>query len=764
MRPVAGPGDGTPETARDLEDVTVLLVEDDLGDRRLFDRQIRSSGLDLTVVPVDTVAAAVEVLEGGDPVDVVLLDLGLPDSGGMQTLDRVAATGADVPVIILTGLGEDPELAVTALRRGAHDYLVKGETTGAELVRAIRYAIERSQMQRRAAAQLLRQTALHQLEVTGSGTGDLQAFAQAAASALQVGLDANQVAVRFDGPSIPSPVAATAIGDLLTSGMVHAEGDVATTVELRGETGRLGHVEVVLAHVASPTAAQQRFLSTAAAAITTRVERLVASANLHTRTRQLGTVQWVAEHLQRQEDPDTAVTQVAELLVEGLQDGDELGVRIEVEDHVATAGASDRRAVVVEAAVTVRGDELGSIALLRDPDHAPGPDERALLEGVAAQLGTWWALSHADREHRRDLDRIAQLMETAPVGLALVDTGGVVRFANATALALVGADDLERFPWRFDEQARDDLDPALAAVARVRATGTPVRDVRVGVDAGDGAERILAVNASPLAPGPGGSRGMAISIRDVTTERHRAVLLESALDREQRSADELRRVSELKDGFLRALSHELRTPLASIVGFVETLKDHRDDLEPEQADGMLVRLESNAQRLGLMLEDLLDVGRLTAGVASRPHRIQHDLAGLVTSIVELLPTSDHVLELELEPTPALVDRAKVERVIHNLVGNAVRHTPMGTTIRVTTRRADGAAVLVVDDDGPGIPVEEREDVFEPFVQGDVAASSASPGTGVGLSLIRQFVELHDGTVELDEGTAGGARFTVVLPD
>lgn len=765
MRPVTDTEASTHDGARELDDVTVLLVEDDLGDQRLFSRQVQSSGLRPAVVTVGSVAAAVDVLEGEDRVDVVLLDLGLPDSEGLATLERVTATGTDVPVIILTGHGEDPELAVSALRKGAHDYLVKGETTSRELGRAIRYALERSEMQRRAAAQLLRQTALHQLEVTGRAT-DLQGFAQAAASAVQIGLDAQRVSVRFDGPAVPARTAATAIGDLLTAGAVdlELEDDAATSVELRGEASSFGCIDVALPEGAGLTTSEQRFLSTVAAAVTSRVERLVANLQLHTRTRQLDSVQHMAEQLQRESDPDAAVTRVAELLLEGLQGNGELGVRVEVEDHRATAGAAQRGGAVVEAPVTVRGDELGSIALFRDPDHGPDPEERTLVEGVAAQLGTWWALVHADREHRRDLDRIAQLMETAPVGLALVDTEGVVRFANATALALVGADDLEQFPWQFHEEAHDGLDPALVAVARVRATGSPVRDVRVAVDLGDGTERVLAVNASPLAPGPCGRRGMAVSISDVTLERRRAALLESALDREQRSAEELRRVSELKDGFLRALSHELRTPLASIVGFVETLKDHRDDLGPEQAQDMLHRLESNAQRLGLMLEDLLDVGRLTAGVPSRPHRVEQDLAELVASIVELLPTSDHVVKLHLEPTLALVDRPKIERVIHNLVGNAIRHTPAGTTIRITTRRESGAAVLVVDDSGPGIPVREREDVFEPFVQGEVAAASASPGTGVGLSLIRQFVELHGGSAEVDGGPLGGARFTVVLPD
>ena len=773
MQPVTDAGEGTAGGPPALDDVTVLLVEDDLGDRELFAKQVQTGGLRPEVVAVGTLAAALDALDGATDLDIVLLDLGLPDSQGLDTLDRVTATDTPLPVIVLTGQGDDPALAVAALRQGAHDYLVKGQTGRGELARAIRYAIERHRMQRRTSAQMLHQAAMHQLEMTGGATTDLRGFAQAAASAIQVGLDARRVSLRLTGSSGPGVAAVTAAGQPLTPGTAgvgddaedDAEHDAMTVVQLRGEDGPLGRIEVVPATGTELTADQQRFLAAAAASITTRVERLVASLELNARTRQLDTVQRVAEQLQLEREPSAAVARVAGLLREGLHDEDELGVRVEVEGHVADAGPTGgRAAVAMEAVVTVRGEALGSIRLLGEGEPEPGPEERTVLEGVAAQLGTWWALARADREHRRDVDRIAQLMETAPVGLVLVDVDGRPRFANAAALLLVGADTLDDFPWSFDEPARDGLDPALAAVAGVRRTGTPVRDVRVSIPLEDGTERVLAVNASPLVPGPRGGRGMAMSIIDVTHERRRAVLLESALDREQRSAEELRRVSELKDGFLRALSHELRTPLASIVGFVETLKDHRDDLAPEQADTMLLRLESNAQRLGLLLEDLLDVGRITAGVRSPPNRTEHDLSDVVVDIVQLLPTDDHVVELDLTPTRAIVDRPKVERVVHNLVGNAIRHTPPGTTIRVATRRQEHAAVLVVDDDGPGIPSRERSDVFEPFVQGDRAAASPNPGTGVGLSLVRQFVELHDGTVELDVGPAGGARFTVVLPD
>ncbi len=749
----------------DLQGVTLLLVEDDLGDQRLFQEQLRGGGLGPQVVTAGSAAEALTALGTNDEIDLVLLDLGLPDSQGLETVDRVTAGANGVPVIVLTGQSDDPELAVSALRRGAHDYLVKGRTGASELARAIRYAIERHDLQQRSSAQLLHQAALHQLEIAGTTAADLQALVQSATSALRVGLAAQRVTIHVTATSLSGAAVATAVEPSLGDGLQGADDDdEVTEVILTGAGGELGTLRVALPSDQPLSTDQRRFLATATASIVARVERIVASTALTARTRQLGTVQRVAEQLQRTQDPEAAVATVASLLAAGAHLTDLGGVHVEVDGHTVSTGTTDSSPqAVLEALVTVRGEDLGVVRLLRD-DGAPwGPEERTMLDGVTAQLSTWWALSRADQEHRRNLDRIVQLMETAPVGLALVGASGQVQFANAAALDLVGAGSVEQFPWRFDGEGETALDTSLTAVARVRRTGSPVRDVKVGLPRPDGTERVLSVNASPLAPSPAG-RGMAISMSDVTTERRRAVLLETALDHEQQSAEELRRVGELKDGFLRAVSHELRTPLASIFGFTETLRDHARDLDAEQQRGMLERLHTNAQRLALLLEDLLDVGRITAGVRSAPHRREIDLAVLVTAIIDLLPPEGRTIEVDLEPTPAHVEPTKVERIVHNLLGNVVRHTPAGTTARVITRRQGDAAVLVVEDDGPGIPTAEREQMFEPFVQGPHASTAASPGTGVGLSLVRQFVDLHGGTVEVDEAPSGGARFTVSFPD
>ena len=121
------------------------------------------------------------------------------------------------------------------------------------------------------------------------------------------------------------------------------------------------------------------------------------------------------------------------------------------------------------------------------------------------------------------------------------------------------------------------------------------------------------------------------------------------------------------------------------------------------------------------------------------------------------------VELDLEPVIASIDAAKVERIVENLLVNATRHTAPSASLWVRVRPGPGGVLLVVEDDGPGVPEEMREAIFEPFRQVPGAAHP-SPGVGIGLSLVARFAELHGGRAWVEEREGGGASFQVVLPD
>lgn len=269
---------------------------------------------------------------------------------------------------------------------------------------------------------------------------------------------------------------------------------------------------------------------------------------------------------------------------------------------------------------------------------------------------------------------------------------------------------------------------------------------------------------SPLTDAQGRVVGLSGVLRDITSEVESEQRLRAALERERRAADQLRRVDEMKTTFLSAVSHELRTPLTSILGFALTADralSHRDRDDPVLT--YVRRIVANAERLQALISDLLDVDRL-AREAPEPRRVRIDVADLVRDLARRADRAGRRLYVEVPGScEADVDVLMVERTVHSLLDNALRHTPAGTEVTVRLTADATHLSLVVEDDGPGVPEHERAGLFAPFAQGEGAATAANPGTGIGLALVDRFVRVHGGQVHLDERPGGGARVTVDLP-
>ena len=208
--------------------------------------------------------------------------------------------------------------------------------------------------------------------------------------------------------------------------------------------------------------------------------------------------------------------------------------------------------------------------------------------------------------------------------------------------------------------------------------------------------------------------------------------------------------------FVADASHELRTPLTSVLANLDLLAE---ELDGEQAETARAALRST-RRMRRLVADLLLLARADANRVT-PRR-PTDLSGvLIEAIAELEPVSEGH-ELTIEPQPVLVEGAgdELHRLILNLVENAIRHTPPGTRVRASTALRDGEAVLVVQDDGPGIPEELRARVFERFVRG---GREGGRGSGLGLAIVRAVTESHGGTISIETPRGGGTRFVIRLP-
>jgi signal transduction histidine kinase len=171
-------------------------------------------------------------------------------------------------------------------------------------------------------------------------------------------------------------------------------------------------------------------------------------------------------------------------------------------------------------------------------------------------------------------------------------------------------------------------------------------------------------------------------------------------------------------------------------------------------------LVEQSRRLEHLLSDLLDLDRMRHGVLAPSFR-PTDVGALVADAAVRCAAEGHPISVRAEPVVADVDAAKVERIVENLLANAVKHTPTGTGVLARVEREGAYVVIAVDDRGRGIREGEREAVFELFNRGD--AYEGVPGAGIGLSLVAQFAALHGGRAWIEDHPGGGASFRVRLP-
>lgn len=254
-------------------------------------------------------------------------------------------------------------------------------------------------------------------------------------------------------------------------------------------------------------------------------------------------------------------------------------------------------------------------------------------------------------------------------------------------------------------------------------------------------------------------------------EFSRTITVHGSRDVEElgRQLDWLRRriqdLEQQKLTFLRHISHELKTPLTTIREGSELLEEALADRAPEEAEISRI-MNLSSLRLQKLIEDLLLFGK-TQDIASDLRLTDPvDLRALVKAIVsgQAVAIASKQLEVECRLSAACIrgDAKNLRIVVDNLLSNAIKYTPAGGRIRLSLEIADGCAVIDVEDTGPGIDASEAEKIFEPFQQGQAQYQCSVKGTGLGLSIAREYVEAHDGYVEVVNSAEGG-HFRVRLP-
>lgn len=467
-----------------------------------------------------------------------------------------------------------------------------------------------------------------------------------------------------------------------------------------------------------------------------------------------------------------SIRQVAEVVARHDVDASLDGELATLVDRLHAATRPDE----VDEVVDVAAARLDAAARDVAPDLIPVPSvvvvarqhgvvgtDSDLAVGMRARLSRIRTDATFARRLLRSEARFRRLAEGSRDGIYLRRAGDPTCFpyANEACRQLLGQlDHPDSHGIDLMRIVPEDRLPLLDVLGSRDGATRPVQ-LRLGDDDAPGGTRWVELCEAPAEVEAGIVVTLQGTVRDITDARRRARALEEALEREQRAARHLREIDQLRTTFLSAVGHELRTPMAGLIGAAQTIAARAERLPADRAAALAGIVDRQTTRLTRLLDDLLDVERLLRGkLDARPEPTS--LLLLARRVVANSSDATGRVQVRGDDVVLDVDPELIERVLRNLLHNAVQHTPSTAAVRVLVEDHPHGAVLVVEDDGPGIPEGLRDGVFTPFVHGPSGAASPSPGVGIGLSLVRRIAELHGGRAWVEESASGGARMVVLL--
>jgi PAS domain S-box-containing protein len=283
----------------------------------------------------------------------------------------------------------------------------------------------------------------------------------------------------------------------------------------------------------------------------------------------------------------------------------------------------------------------------------------------------------------------------------------------------------------------------------------------------DGRQVHISLTVSPILDRTGRVIGASKIARDITERRQAEAERELLLQREVSARNEAEKANRIKDEFLATLSHELRTPLTAMLGWIRMLRTRGAD--PATTERALDTIERNTKLLTQLVEDVLDVSRITTGTM-RLDAQSVPLIPIIEAAVESMRPAARAktiqLGLFLDPAvpPVAGEPARLQQIVWNLISNAIKFTPRGGRVEVHLAQAASRIEIRVSDTGQGIDREFLPFVFDRFTQADSSTTRRYGGLGLGLAIVRHLVELHGGTVTASsDGPGRGATFVVALP-
>ena len=378
-------------------------------------------------------------------------------------------------------------------------------------------------------------------------------------------------------------------------------------------------------------------------------------------------------------------------------------------------------------------------------DQHGEPVLQAATRDIGEQQRALEALANAEERFRTAFDE-------APIGIAIFGLDRRIQRVNKALCATLGYSPEEVLGMRGrDFTHPDDVEATERELDRL-AEGVPgAMRLEKRHRHKDGYEIWSEVTGTLMRDAAGRSIGFLAQVQDITARK-----LAEQQTREARDAAE--RANRAKSEFLSRMSHEVRTPLNAVLGFAQLLE--LEDLDPQQRESVARIITGGHHLLGL-INDVLDISRIEAGqlpISLAPVRVERAVNEAVALLAPLARQRSIEVHADLGAAAGLelhADRQRLEQVLLNLISNAIKFGPEGSSVRVTGEARDGQVRIAVIDQGPGIPEPDRARLFVPFERLDAAAHGVE-GTGLGLALSRNIIEAMHGAIGVASGPEGGA--------